>query len=258
MPRLVSERHRLLLSLLQERREVDLPSLVRELDVSETTLRRDLERLERAGQLVRTFGGARRLEPASLLARTFGEKQRSMQAEKERIARAAAALVEPGMIVALDSGTTIWRVAAALKEKAPLRILTSALAPVEELGSLDGFTIHLAGGKFRRENLDFTGTATVASYRELHADIAFVGADSYLPGRGAFSLDEASASVAAAVADCADRRVVVVDHTKFGARGCCLVIPSHRVDVLVTDDGLDASMRRRLVSEPYTIQIAGT
>jgi DeoR/GlpR family transcriptional regulator of sugar metabolism len=257
MIRTTTDRHERLLALLEEQGELELPVLVRALSVSEATLRRDLVRLEETGRLVRTFGGARTMAPASLVARTFGEKRRRMRPEKERMARAAAQLVKPGMIVALDSGTTIWRIASALKSRGPLTLLTSALAPLEELGSVPGMTLKLVGGRFRLENLDFVGVATVAGYRDLHADIAFIGADSFIPGRGAFSLDEGSASVAGAVARCADQRVVVVDHGKFEARGLCMVLPTDQIDVLVTDDGLGEETRGRLQQEPCRLIVAG-
>ncbi len=238
---------------------MDAHSLVRELGVSKSTLRRDLERLEKAGRLARTFGGARWSEPASLVVRAFGEKRMQMQAEKEAIARAAARLVEPGMVVALDSGTTVWRVATALKDKRPLTVLTSALAPVEELGAIEGIVIHFVGGRFRLANLDFVGSATVEGFRELHADLAILGADSFIPGKGAYSLDEASAAVAAAVADCAERRIVVADHSKFDAKGCCLIVPSNRVDCLITDADLAPGVERRLRDESFDlIRATGT
>ena len=256
MPRALEQRHLRLLAFLEERGEVDAHSLVRELGVSKSTLRRDLERLEKAGRLARTFGGARWPEPASLVVRAFGEKRTRMQAEKEMIARAAARVVEPGMVVALDSGTTVWRVAAALKDKAPLTVLTSALAPVEELGAVEGIVIHFVGGRFRPTNLDFVGSTTVEGYRELHADLAIVGADSFIPGKGAYSLDEASAAVAAAVAGCAERKVVVADHSKIDAKGCCLILPSKGIDFLITDNGIAPAFERRLRDESFELIVA--
>jgi DeoR/GlpR family transcriptional regulator of sugar metabolism len=252
----VPDRRERLVTLLEQRGEVELTALVRELAVSEATLRRDLAVLQREGRLARTFGGARSVPPPSLVARTFGEKRAHMQAAKEAIAREAAKLVEPGMVVALDSGTTAWRIAAALKDKAPLTILTSALAPLEELGAVPGISIHLVGGRFHLDNLDFTGTMTVEGYRQLHADFAFVGADSFLPGKGAFSLDENGAAVASAIARSADRRVVVMDHSKFNAKCCCLVLAAADINCLITDDGVSEQVRSGLQAEPFKLILA--
>lgn len=240
----VKSRRERLISLIEQRGELDLTVLVRELAVSEATLRRDLTVLEQAGRLARTFGGAKSVPPPSLVARTFGEKREHMRPEKERLANRAADLVEPGMVVALDSGTTIWRVAAALRSKAPLTVVTSALAPVEELGNVPGITLHLVGGRFRPENLDFIGTSAAARYQGFQADIAFVGADSFVPGKGAYSLDEESAAVASALAACASRTVLVVDRSKIDAKGYFLVAAANDIDEVITD----ADLPRTLVS----------
>lgn len=256
VPKAVKQRQERLLALLDEQGELDVPAMVRALGASEATVRRDLASLEAAGLLVRALGGARSLGASSLVARTFAEKRGRMRKEKEQIARAAAGLVEPGMTVALDSGTTAWRVAVALREREPLTIVTSAMAPVEELGPLRSMSVLLAGGTFRLENLDFVGPAAIRQLKALRADIAFVGADSLVPGKGGFSLDEASAAVAGALARCADRKVVVLDHSKFDARGRHLVIPAAEIHCLITDPGLDEQTRSRLQSEDYELVIA--
>jgi DeoR family fructose operon transcriptional repressor len=256
MPKAIHQRHQQLLALLDERGELAVETLARELHTSEATVRRDLIALEGQGLLVRTFGGARSIRESSLAARTFGEKRQQMCREKEAIARVAVQFVHPGMTVALDSGTTVWRIATMLREKAPLTIVTSALAPVEELGSIPGISLYLVGGKFRPENLDFFGPRAVAGYDQFRADLAFVGADSVQPDRGTFSLEEEGASVAAAVAGCARRKVVVVDHSKFAGTGNHLILPSAAIDVLVTDQGLDEKDREALAGAPFELVFA--
>ena len=255
MAEAVRQRQERLLVLLDEQGEFDVPALVRALGASEATLRRDLGVLEEQGLLVRTFGGARSIRSASLVSRTFTEKRRRMRKEKEGIAAAAAALVESGMVVALDSGTTAWRLAVALREKAPLTIITTALAAVEELGPVAGVKVELAGGTFRPANLDFVGPTAIARLATMRADIAFVGVDSLVPGRGGFSADADSAAIAGALAHCADRRVVVMDHSKFEAQGCHLVVAAKEIDYLITDAGIGARTRAALAGEPYKLLV---
>lgn len=249
------QRQKQLLALLDEQGELEVDTLVRTLGTSEATLRRDLCILERQGLLVRTFGGARSIRSSSLVARTFAEKQRRMRKEKAGIALAAAGLVKPGMVVALDSGTTAWRIAVALREKAPCTIVTTALAAIEELGPVEGLTVELIGGTFRPANLDFVGAAAIERLATMRADIAFVGVDSLVPGRGGFSTDATSAAVAAALARCADCTAVVMDHSKFDAQGCHLVVAASEIDYLITDAGIGQKMRARLAGEPYKLLI---
>jgi len=249
-------RHTRLLVLLQEMQETTVGQLVGDLGVSAATVRRDLKAMEEKGLLARTPGGARYLSPASLVSRTFEEKRSRMRAEKEQIACAAGALVEPGMVVALDSGTTVWRVAAALRDMAPLTVLTAALAPVEELGAVEGIGIHLVGGRFRGRNLDFVGSATVAAFDRFSADLAIIGGDGLRLGRGVYSTDEEGAEVVSALAGCARRRVVVMDHTKLDARAPWLALPFESIDVLITDDGVGKETLPHLEAEPYEVILA--
>jgi DeoR/GlpR family transcriptional regulator of sugar metabolism len=244
--------------MLHERGELAVADLCAGLGVSEATVRRDLATLESAGVLARTFGGARLLAESSLVERTFGRKRQQMRREKERIALAAAEIVQPGQTVALDSGTTVWRVAAALKGKAPLTVLTTALAAVEELGPVPGMRVFCTGGRFRPENLDFVGPSAVAAFAGLRADVAFVGADSLLPGKGLYSADQESAALLAAIGACAARVVAVVDHTKIGAAGMFLGLPQERIDCVVTDAGLSEETRAALQDQPFRLVVAET
>jgi DeoR/GlpR family transcriptional regulator of sugar metabolism len=245
-----------LIDLLQERGEVAVEHLVALLAVSEATVRRDLAELQDAGVVVRTFGGARLAAEPSLVSSTFTVRRDSGRAEKERIARAAAELVEAGMTIVCDSGTTVWRVAAALKAKAPLTVLTSALAVVEELGPVAGNTVHCSGGRFRLANLDFIGARAIAAFAGFTAQVAFVGADRFVPGRGFYARDEESAALCAAIAGCAERVVVVMDHSKFAGTAPHLALACADVDTLVVDSGLSPEQRARLSGESFTHLIA--
>lgn len=252
----MNDRQKQLMDLLQEQGEVEVAYLVRRLGASEATIRRDLTGLEQLGQLTRTFGGARLREGSSLVVKTFAQKMDDMRGEKERIARCAAALVQPGMTVALDSGTTVWRVAGALKDKAPLTVVTSALAVIEELGAVDGVRINCAGGQFRRSNLDFVGSSTVSAFAGFHADLAFLGVDTLIPSRGVFADTHESAAITSAIADCSDCRVVVMEHTKIKSEGCFLGLTCERIDRVITDAGLDEATRELLESESFRLTIA--
>ncbi len=245
-----------LIKLLEQEGELHIEAMTKGLDASEATIRRDLIALEESGHIVRTFGGARVISAPSLVASTFEQKREIMRKEKEQIARRAADLVKPGMVVAIDSGTTAWRLAAALQDKAPLNIITSALAVFEELGAVENISIFCTGGKFRLQNLDFVGAPTIESFGRLHADIAFLGADSMLPGRGAYSLDEQSADVARAIASVADVKVLLADHAKIGSHGCFQVLGADEIDYFITDGGIDAAVKEELEQSHYKLIIA--
>ncbi len=215
--------------------ECSVPELVRLTGASEATVRRDLLEMEKRGMLLRTFGGARRVEKQSLVLRTFEQRSRHCREAKERIADAAVKLVSPGMTLLIDSGTTCWHFAARLKSIAPLRVVTSALAAVETLGGTPGIELNLVGGCFRIENLDFIGPLALDNLRAFHADIAFLGCDSLIPGRGAFAEDVNSAAVGREMARCAERTVILCDRSKFRRGGCHRLFAPEEIDTVVTD-----------------------
>lgn len=252
----MKRRWQAIVDLLKQSSELDVATLVERLGVSEATIRRDLTMLQGEGVVIRTFGGAKLRETPSLTVRTFAQKREQMRKEKEGIAAAAAKLVEPGMSVILDSGTTIWRLAVALKDKAPLTVFTSALAPVEELGSVPGMTIRLTGGAFRQENLDFVGPSSLAAFAEFRADIAFVSADLFIPDKGAYAANEWSAAVGRRIARSAERRVLLLDHGKFAGSASYLTLAAGETDVLITDSGVDPETREALDAGPYELIVA--
>ena len=246
-------RHSKLLATIEEHREVKLSGLVKTTGASEATIRRDLQELEEAGHIVRTFGGAKIAPSQSLVGQAFGRRTLLMRREKQAIAKAAADLVQPGMMVALDAGTTAWHVAQQLKSKAPLTVITCALAPLEELGNVPGITIFLVGGRYLPKDLSFMSAETVNSLQRFHADISFVGFEALQHGRGVFSTSRDGAGVGAAMAGCGNRRVLVGDSSKFGASAPFIIVQPNQIDTVITDDGVDADSRRHLAQEPYRV-----
>jgi DeoR/GlpR family transcriptional regulator of sugar metabolism len=250
------ERHKQLIRLLNEKGEIDIDTMVELLKASPATVRRDLAELHEKNLITRTLGGARLNNPNSLVMKNFEEKRKHQRAEKEHIAEKASEMVKPGMTIAIDSGTTTWRFASFLKEKEPLTIFTTALAVLEELGAVSGMSILCVGGNFRLKNLDFIGSGAISAFKDLHADLAFIGADSVILGKGIYALDAESAYLAAAIAGCADRTIVVADHSKFNSRGSYQILPENKISGIITDSGLPRDIIRKTSAAPYKLIVA--
>lgn len=225
-------RRKKILTYLRAEGEADVAELVARLGASEATIRRDLLGLEKEGLLVRTFGGARAVSESSLVARTFDQRHSQMSVEKERIAAAAAKLVEPGMSVIIDSGTTCHAFAEKLVEKAPLQVITSALPVIEALGETSGIELIVCGGRFRLANLDFIDSPV--DFSDFHADLLVLGCDSMIPGRGVFSYDIQSAAISRQMAQGADRVIILGDHTKIGKAACHRILPPGGISCFYT------------------------
>ena len=254
MGRAPSRRQTKIFNYLQDVPEVSVAELVKLTGASEATVRRDLLNMEKEGLLVRTFGGARCAVQQSLVLRTFEHRSMLQHDQKLAIAAAAADLIKPGMTIVIDSGTTCWHFSAQLKLKEikPLRIITPALAVIETLGGTEGIDIHLVGGLFRINNLDFCGALSASIFNSFHADAAILACDSFIPHNGAFSQDMDSAAISQAMVQCADKRILLCDHSKFTKKGCYRILTLQEIHYLVTDQP-DKAFK----DVPYEVVIAG-
>ncbi|AKH86029.1 alkaline phosphatase [Streptomyces sp. CNQ-509] len=244
------ERHGALLRLLAERGRLDVEAAALEVAVSAATIRRDLDQLAEQQLLVRTRGGAVPNDVAYDLP--LRHRAGRDAAEKERIGRAAAAMVERGMVVGLNGGTTTAAVARALAARADwgdgegdgargdgqpaVTVVTNALNIAAELAVRRSVKVVVSGGVAMPSSYELVGPLAGHILREIRLDIAFVGADAVDAEHGASARDEHEASINALLAAQAATLVVVADSTKLGVRTFARICPPADIDVLVTDD----------------------
>lgn len=219
---------------------VRVAELSRHFGVSEVSIRRDLERLERRGLLQRVHGGA----VAVAVDNSPGEISSTPTPhldEKRRIGRAAAALVQPGDRLLFDSGTTVLETARALGNDlvrlGTLTAITCSLPIVQELGHHRGIHMLLLGGIYLPEHRIVTGPQTIESLRSLHADKMFLGADGMTLSHGVTTANVLEAEVDRAMIKAADEVILVADSSKIGGIGLTTILPLERVHKLVTDEG---------------------
>lgn len=244
------ERHGALLRLLAERGRLDVEAAALEVAVSAATIRRDLDQLAEQQLLVRTRGGAVPNDVAYDLP--LRHRAGRDAAEKERIGRAAAAMVERGMVVGLNGGTTTAAVARALAARADwgdgegdgargdgqpaVTVVTNALNIAAELAVRRSVKVVVSGGVAMPSSYELVGPLAGHILREIRLDIAFVGADAVDAEHGASARDEHEASINALLAAQVATLVVVADSTKLGVRTFARICPPADIDVLVTDD----------------------
>lgn len=218
---------------------VEVASLASELGVTQETIRRDLDRLERQGLVRRVHGGA---IPTGRLDFEPGLSQRdsTASAEKAGIARAAAALLPRQGTILLDAGTTTARLATLLPDDADLTVVTNALPIATTLASRNGITVHLVGGRVRSRTLAAVDTWAVDTLSRLNVDVAVLGTNGFSIARGLTTPDPSEAGVKSAMVAAGRRVVALADSSKFGNDQLARFAELRDVDVLVTDDGLDA------------------
>jgi DeoR family ulaG and ulaABCDEF operon transcriptional repressor len=237
-----AEREQLILHLMQERGFIGFKELDQRIDASPATLRRDLDRLESEGRIVRVRGGARLAgveaepEPEHLSGVPFHDNIGRQPLQKAAIGRAAAALCKPGEAVIIDGGSTTLQMCPHL---APLglQVLTNSLHIVSALLPQPKTRITLPGGQVFREQNIVLSTFDEDGAGRYHATRMFMGAEAV--GRhGVMQSDVLLVQGERRLLGRADEIVVLVDSSKFAASAGHVVCTLDEVAVLVTDDGI--------------------
>ncbi|MDQ4085848.1 MAG: DeoR/GlpR family DNA-binding transcription regulator [Actinomycetota bacterium] len=245
------ERLNALLELLADRGRLDVENVAAELEVSAATIRRDFDHLAQQQLVTRTRGGAVAHSVAYDLPLRY--KTQRHATEKQRIGRAAVDLVDHGMIVGLNGGTTTTEVARAIATHADLNsgqeptitVVTNALNIANELTVRPHVKIVVTGGVARPQSYELIGPLGTRILDELSLDVAFLGVDGVDPELGATAFHEGEANINSLIARRARRVVVVADASKLGHRAFARICPVGDLDVLVTDAAAPADVVER-------------
>ncbi len=170
------QRRAKMLDLLAARGPLTVEEFAVLLEVTESTVRRDLQRLAVSGAVTRTLGGAM-LPGAGVGEQTLAQRAQEYRAEKDAIGRWCADLVADGETIMLDAGTTTGRVAAALRNRSSLTVITSGVTSLLELASATGVEVILLGGRLRHISQGLVGAMTDLTLSRVTADRVFLGAD---------------------------------------------------------------------------------
>lgn len=213
-----------------------ISELAQLLDVSEMTVRRDLDELVREGKARKVFGGAVSTSGATAEEPLFAEKARRAQDEKAQIARRAAAFVEPGSAIGIGAGSTAAVFAAQLVEVPGLTVVTNSIAVSDAFhrSAARSQTVVLTGGQ-RTPSDALVGPASVATLAGLHVDQVFLGTHGLDLDHGLTTPNLFEADTNRALIGAAARLVVLADASKWGLVGLATFAQLADVDVLVTD-----------------------
>ncbi|MCE3550709.1 DeoR/GlpR family DNA-binding transcription regulator [Pseudonocardia sp. RS11V-5] len=206
-------RRELLLAEVRAGNGHDINSLAAQFGVSLSTVRRDLAALAGDGRIMRTYGGA--VEPGHGREPSLRAKEHVHRADKDAIARCAAALVGPGDVLLLDAGTTVGRLAWHLRQREGITVVTNGLSALLALADAPGVEVIVLGGRLRRPNEAFLGPEVDLALRRYRPDLAFLGADGVEPTRGLSCPSPEQASVKELMAAAARQAWVLVDHSKL-------------------------------------------
>ncbi|WP_158606553.1 DeoR/GlpR family DNA-binding transcription regulator [Paenibacillus ginsengarvi] len=237
------ERYLRIMELVNRDGKATVAELSDALGVSPVTVRRDLEKLEEKELLVRTHGGAMALHSrVSEVAheKSFSEKEEALVAEKERIAEAAAKLVNDEDAVLLTAGTTNMMLAKKLAGKKGLKVVTNAANIAVQIGNYADFEVILIGGKLRPKSYALVGPLAESTLASIRVDKLFLGVDGFDLREGLTTPNLSEANMDRNMISIAKEVIVVADHSKFGRVFFSHVAPLSVVHKVVTNRELDA------------------
>lgn len=233
----VGARRRAILQQLVVHGYVEAKDLASHLGVDTSTIRRDLDALTKAGQVLRTHGGARPvLDDSGDIP--YAVKQTEHRAEKAAIAAAAASRVRDGETIILDSGSTTYEVAATLRDRHGLTVITNDLRIGKFVATTPDTRLLVTGGELLGSVFTLIGDRAVDFLSDYTADWTFLGADAIDPNAGITNTNTLEIPLKRAMIQAAASTIVVVDSSKFGKRVLAKVAGLDEVDVVITDDEL--------------------
>lgn len=216
---LTQERYQIILNQLNTHGAVTVTELAAMLDASESTIRRDLNALAKAGKVNKVFGGATSVKRMSGVDETrVTARETTMQEEKRRIARYAATLVEDGDFVYIDSGTTTWYLAEYLKNERATYVTNGVNIAQKLLQS--GLSVYLIGGRIKPVTEAVVGAEGVRSLEGYHFTKAFMGTNGIDLDAGFTTPDLEEARVKERAVRQSYMTFILADSTKF-----CRVYP---------------------------------
>ncbi|TXS34717.1 DeoR/GlpR transcriptional regulator [Streptomyces sp. ms191] len=263
---LAEQRRALILDEVRRRGGVRVNELTRRLNVSDMTVRRDLDALARQGVVEKVHGGAVPVVETSTHEPGFEAKSALELGAKEEIARTAARMVAPGTAIALSGGTTTFALAAQLLDVPDLTVVTNSVrvADVFHAARRPGSgearpgaaTVVLTGG-VRTPSDALVGPVADQAIRSLHFDVLFLGVHGISVEAGLSTPNLAEAETNRRLVRSARRVVVLADHTKWGTVGLSSFARLDEVDTLVTDAGLSSQTRAEMAEHLPGLVVAG-
>lgn len=235
--------------------------LAARLNVSESTIRRDLRLLDSNGELTRTYGGAVITAAQDGRPRDVAEEPFSSAlggrhpARKAAMASRAAALVPDGSVVLLDIGVTNALLARRLRGR-PITVITGNLGVLDELRDDDAVRLVLLGGVLRRNYQTLVGSLTAAATAQISADLVFLSCTGIRPNGRVVDDMAVEAPIKLAMFEAGERRVLFADEDRFPGQGSFRMCDLSDIDVVVTTDGADGPTLERCRSAGGEVLVA--
>lgn len=231
----LQERLDRILTILQAQGRVSVAELSDRFDVSAVTIRNDLAILDQQNRLVRTHGGAvlRNNQTSDLPA--FALRKELRISQKERIGRAAAAMVRDGDAIALDASTTAWQVARHLKDRRELTVVTNGLFIALEFVDSPGVTVVMPGGTLRTASASLVGDEGACTLDRYHVQKGFFSAGGFTLEEGLTDTSQYEVDLKQRMVERSKEVIALVDSSKWGMVTFASLASVDQLDLVISD-----------------------
>lgn len=236
---LAIERRKEILMKLQAERRVVVSELSQIYEVSEETIRRDLEKLVNDGVAIKSYGGAV-INENSTLDLPFNIRKNRNVIGKQRIAEQIAALVKDGDSIMLDASSTAVYIAKALKEKKNLTVITNSIEIIIELLDMPEWNVFSTGGLTREGSFALVGPQTDKMLKAFHVDKAIISCKGINTDKSITDSDELHANNKLTMLESAGMKILAVDNSKFGNTAFTAIGTLDDITTVVTDEEPEA------------------
>jgi DeoR family transcriptional regulator, aga operon transcriptional repressor len=240
------ERRKSILNQINEAGQVLVHDLGREFNVSEVTIRNDLEQLEKKNLLIRARGGAIKAERSVGIDYRLSEKDKLNSEEKTRIGKKASQLINEHDTIIIDSGTTTMEVAKNLGHMNDLTVVTNAINIISHLIQEKNLSLIIPGGYLRKNSLSLVGPLAEKNLQNLYVDKVFIGVDGFDTKHGIYTPNIEEAYFNEIMIKISKEVIVVCDSSKFSRRSLAYICGIDKIHTVVTDNGIPDEDRKRL------------
>jgi len=250
---LAAERQREIAAIVDREQAVKVTSLARFFEVTEETIRRDLERLELQGKLVRSHGGALSVMPG--LEVPISERDASFIAEKVAIARETARFIKPEDTILIDASTTALYLARLMVDM-PLTVITNSIQVCAELSTRPRMRVVSTGGNLSTLSLSFVGPRAEEMLKDYRVTRLFFSCTALDADHGLSDTNDLQASLRQAMMAVSDERILMVDRSKLGLKALKRFAQVSEVTKIVTNDNADPVQLRALAEAGVNVVLA--
>lgn len=249
-----SERQDFIYRYVYENRTASINDLVSLMNVSHMTIRRDIQQLENEGKVVSVSGGIR-LNDVLRHEMRYSDKAQIHHRLKKMIGKAAADMVDEGLVIYVDAGTTTFELAKYLGEKFNITIITNDFSISQYLMNKAQINLFHTGGKVDKRNFSSAGISAANFVRALNIDIAFISSSSWDIERGISTPYEDKAILKQSVIEVSKKKVLVADSSKYGKYGLYLISALSEMNVIITDSYLSSETQECVRNQNIELKI---